>query len=109
MSDLFDDLYDKTLTQPHDERMRSFVASTYPGMAHWCGSGPKRKSCRECDHYEFKGYYSAGSKVSGNSLKPGRCLKYKDMMGKWGPKFPWHVEACSFFQENPEPPKKRSK
>lgn len=111
MTDLFEkmDVDSNHLTKPHDERMRGYISSTYPGMAHWCGTGPDKKSCRECVHYEFNGYYTAGSRVSGGGLKPGRCKKFKDMMGKWGEKFPWHVSACRLFEENPIPPEKRSK
>lgn len=94
----------KGLTDPNPERMRVLIASTPPGMAHWCGTGPARRSCRECVHYEFKGYYATTSMARGGRLKPGRCRQYRTMMGNWGPAFKWHVAACMFFAENPKPP-----
>lgn len=77
---------------------------TYPGQAHWGGSGPKRKTCRECVHWgepkrEFA-YFSDGS-----GLKPQKCGRYFAMTGTWGAGVPHEAKACRDFLEAKDPPK----
>lgn len=96
------------LTIAHSERMRHWIAATPPGMAHWSGTGPKGRSCRECVHFINEGYYAASNAHSANGLKPGRCRKYTALMGFNGKKFQHRTASCSHFEENSEPPKPKA-
>lgn len=83
-------------------------ARTYPGMAHWGGSGPNEKTCRECVHFLSPGYFEASNARTPNRLKDGRCGKYKAMMSEEGAAFPPDASACRFFSENPSAPPLRA-
>lgn len=79
------------LTQP-DQDLAAKVRATIPGMAHWAGTGPRYKTCGECEHWV--------------SIKVGvgtstRCEKYTLMMrGAQGTKkIPINTTACKYFEE----------
>lgn len=85
-----------------DIKFENLVARTPAGMAHWAGTGPEGKTCRECSNYVFNGYTS--SKVSnGGALKKGPCQKYVDRFGK-GKNFPFETSSCKYFEQNKNPP-----
>lgn len=76
---------------------RTHYAHTHAGMAHFGGTGPAGKTCRECVNFKDDGYLMAT-----NELKPGRCAEYLKRMGLvTGPKFPHSVSACKHFVDNP--------
>jgi hypothetical protein len=82
--------------------------STYPGMAHFAGSGPVGKVCRECALWTGcgaqSGYYAKSGKFGG-MLKPRPCAKHKEMMaGEVGPGVPHDARACKYFSQNETPP-----
>lgn len=94
-----------TQVDPTFERKRR---STYPGMAHFAGSGPDQATCRGCAFWTGcgaeDGYYAKTGK-HGGTIKPRSCSKYRDMMrGDVGPGIPHDAAACKYFQENPTPP-----
>ena len=91
------------LTEMFDKESERGFARTPEGMAHWAGSGPKGKSCRECKHYTNEGRYSQNGKFPGY-LKPGRCRKYATFMRRRGPKFPVRTASCKHFEQNPDAP-----
>ena len=91
------------LTDMFDKVTEDGFRKSPPGMAHWAGTGPKGKVCRQCIHYTNEGRYSLGGKHPG-WLKPGRCTKFGAMMRKKGPTFPIRTLACKHFEENPNPP-----
>lgn len=91
------------LTAPN-KHLAEQQANTPPGMAHWAGTGPKGKQCRECLFWTGcggeRGYYSGG-----NGLKPRSCKKYMDLMsGKRGPAVPYYTPACRHFAQSDKPP-----
>lgn len=85
---------------PLTEDKRQERALTFPGMASWGGSGPKGKTCRECEHWLHKGgYYATGV------IFPAVCRKAKALMVK-ATSVPDFASACKFFLENPNPPER---
>ena len=91
-----------------DPKLERAEAETPHGMAHWAGSGPKGKSCRQCISWDNcgadPGYYAAGGKHRG-ALKPRSCRKYQELMaGEIGPAVPHNAAACKYFSENTAPP-----
>lgn len=86
------------LTDMFDETAEKGFRKTPDGMAHWAGTGPKGRSCRECIHYDADKRYRTGM------LRPGRCKKYGAMMRRKGPTFPHETQACKHFEANPAPP-----
>lgn len=81
---------------------------TWPGMAHWAGTGPTGKTCRMCNSWTGcgveSGYYANGGKHKG-AVKPRPCEKYQELMaGETGPAIPHETQACKYFSENPLPP-----
>ena len=88
------------LTQP-DKDLVNKINSTFPGSAHWAGTGPIGTTCRECVSFDFHGYFSTG----GGLIKPAACLKYKQMMnGKDGPKIPHEQKSCKYFTKGEKIP-----
>lgn len=96
------------MTNMYDERFSRLQADTYPGMAHWGGTGPANKRCMECRYFKASG--SNQGYLSTGELASGRCGKYSEMMtnpfGKKklrGPTFPYFALACRYFEESKNP------
>lgn len=94
-----------TMLDSNLERQRD---QTWPGMAHFAGTGIARFTCRQCGHWTGcgveSGYHPANGKFSG-LIKPRPCEKYATMMGVVaGPAVPHDARACKYFVENPAPP-----
>lgn len=92
------------LKNAHDPRMVRLVGDTQPGQAHWAGTGPEGKTCRECVHFRNDGYYSESNNFTPNRLKPGRCKKFQKMTGKRGQAFECTAWSCRFFEQNAKSP-----
>lgn len=77
------------------------------GMAHFAGTGPELKTCRECSHWtgcgRGDGYYSKNGK-HGGLLKPRSCDKYETLMQSVGEPVPPTTRACKYFDEVPAAP-----
>ncbi len=87
-----------------DPALDSARSRTVPGMAHWAGSGPKGKTCRQCLFWDNcgadPGYYAKTGKHHG-SIKPRSCRKYQQMMNNIeGPAVPHTAAACKYFSPN---------
>ena len=92
-----------------DKKLEAQQRQTAPGMAHWSGSGPKDKTCRECVFWQFERFYSQSGKHGGAPM-PANCKKYTNLMnGKRGNKVPHHKLACKYFEQNEKPPLIRDK
>ncbi len=94
-----------TVTDPAFEMQRT---RTWPGMAHFAGTGPKNKTCRECIYWSNcgadPGYYSRSGKHRG-VIKPRSCAKYRTMMSNnIGPAVPHNALACKHFELDDTPP-----
>lgn len=83
------------------------IKGSYAGMAHFANTGPDGETCRFCVHFKDDGYYAERSHHQG-ALKPGKCSKYKALMGKWGGSIPHTASACRHFEKNETPPVLRS-
>ena len=92
----------------HGDRMEDLIRKSHPGMAHWAGTGPDDKTCRECISFMQKGHYSASNKLHGSRLKDAPCRKFQKMMGKKGNDIPPTASACKFFEQNDRPPTLRA-
>jgi len=82
------------------------AVDTHAGQAHFAGTGPADKTCRECRFWFSKPYlyYSSGH-MKGQTLKPVACSKYKKMMGgREGARVPHHAKACRYFEPSSNPP-----
>jgi len=91
-----------------DPVLESRRTRTVPGMAHFAGTGPVGKTCRECLHWTGRGnesgYYAAGGKFGG-VLRNRSCEKYRSMMHDTvGPTVPYSAAACKYFEANKTPP-----
>jgi hypothetical protein len=92
-------------------RDRSIKARSHPGQAHFGGTGPAGKTCRECGHFEVQHGDNEGAPTTFSytqadlNLKPGTCAKFSAMMRvNSGPSFPHSAAACRYFEANPNPP-----
>lgn len=89
---------DPHLTQISETDAKARV--THKGMAHFAGTGPARKTCRECRFWQFTAYYAVQGAHMG-SLKPGKCHKRTSLMrGEEGEAVPYDARACKYFEEN---------
>ena len=68
-------------TRVYDDAMTALIAGTAKGQAHWAGTGPSGKTCKECMHYGTD----------------GRCQKVMSLTGRRGAKFADYAKACRFF------------
>lgn len=77
--------------------MESEARQTYPGMAHFAGTGPDGMTCRECLHYAI------GVELKAGGRKPGSCGKYPRLAeGRTGlTKIPPNAAACKYFEPDP--------
>lgn len=92
------------LTAGYDAETVHRLRRTVPGMAHFAGSGPDGKTCRQCEHWSFSDYYAKAS-LSGRLLKPGPCAKWKRLMQTSVNKpVPHNTAACRFFEQADKPP-----
>ena len=97
--------FDRTLKR--DDGFAAKLSKTHQGMAHLGGTGPKGKTCRECEHWGCGqiDYYAASNKTHGPALKPAPCAEYKRRMnGQKGADVPHHASACNAFEQSDNPP-----
>lgn len=94
-----------TVLDPAFEAKRN---RTYPGMAHFAGTGPAGSSCRLCLFWTGCGFedgWYAKKGKHGGKLKPRSCAKHRELMqGDIGPAIPYDAAACKYFSESPAPP-----
>ena len=88
----------------------TLARATHPGMAHFAGTGPALKTCRECLFWNHKlyDYRAKGGKHRGLIL-PADCKKYRQMTQQVGAKIPDDAAACKYFDENTSPPARFAK
>ena len=79
---------------------------TYAGQAHFAGTGPAGKTCRECLFWVpapglSKHAYGNGI---GRELKPCRCQRRMQLVGGVGKEVPHDARACRHFEPSDNPP-----
>jgi hypothetical protein len=99
--------FDRRLTRDENHAK---AALTHVGMAHFAGTGPAGKVCRECKFWReaTKHQYYTSTSRHGPTLKPVPCAKFTRLTGKLGPGVPHGAQACKHFEaaENPPPIKR---
>lgn len=94
-------IQDHLTSSPVDRLARQ----TYPGMAHFAGTGPAPKTCRECIHFDHAQYdYHAKNGKYHGLIKPAACKKYRQMTGAAGTRIPDDAAACRHFEQHEYPP-----
>jgi hypothetical protein len=85
------------------------AARTYIGQAHFAGSGPAGKTCRECCFWvPAPGTTKHAYDQSG--IKAHRCTKRASMMrSKDAQLVPPKASACKYFEPPESPPPQRQK
>ncbi len=94
------------LTNPNP-KLEEQRRKTWPGMAHFAGTGPEFKTCRECSEWTGcglqDGYYATNG-VHGGAIKPRACEKYRTLMSGIGEAVPGNAAACKYFDQAVSPP-----
>jgi hypothetical protein len=101
------------LTVPSKVDYSALARDTFPGMAHFAGTGPAGLSCRVCTNWSIgsQDWYASGGK-HGGAPKPRGCRAFsKFTMGRDGAKVPHDAKACKHFEQetNPTPLRRPSK
>ena len=90
--------FDDTLTQ--DDGFKETIAKTHKGMAHFAGTGPAGKHCKDCPYWGLPGarYESVGGF---KQPKPRPCAMFKKLARnpKTLPKVPGTAKACKYITE----------
>lgn len=84
---------DPHLTQAHPNHWE--IADSYPGMAHFAGTGPKGRRCRDC------AFWAGGenTKASRPRVKAAPCAKFRHLTRAAGKPVPARAWSCKYFQE----------
>lgn len=83
----------------------TFARASHPGMAHFAGTGPRGKTCRECLFFNHGPHdYRAKNGKHRGLIEPSTCGKYRAITMSLGAKIPDDAQACKYFDENPTPP-----
>ncbi|ACL60615.1 hypothetical protein [Methylobacterium nodulans] len=74
-----------------DQPVAQLAARTHKGQAHFAGTGPAGKQCRQCARWMFVGQWRHGP-------APSPCGKYRELMRQKGKPVPYGAAACKFFE-----------
>lgn len=97
MSLFKDSIQDHLTASPID----AFARASHPGMAHFAGTGPHLKTCRECIFWEHGVHdYRAKTGKYRGLIEPATCRKYRAITLQIGAKVPDDAAACRYFEEN---------
>jgi hypothetical protein len=90
------------MTKPQGDELAWMQEQTRPGMAHWSGSGPKGKTCRDC---MFWGVGNKFRRDTWGELRPRQCTKFTRLSGgRRGDGVPHGCWACKYFEARPSSP-----
>lgn len=99
---------DHIIINPHLKRHDhdDMIEKTFLGQAHIAGTGPKGKTCRECEWWhghkgQHPGYYSHKHKDKPLEAKKANCNR--PIANKPKKRIPHYAIACRLFVENPNP------
>lgn len=94
------------LHHDYSAEQRAMIGGTAAGMAHWAGTGPVGKTCRECEF--LYGVTAFGAERypprDAGELRARRCHKRTLLSGVEGEPIHPSSSACRYFVENPKPP-----
>ena len=78
------------------------VRSSYPGQAHFAGTGPARATCGQCVHWVQKRKNPrAQARKTQKPDQNNSCAEFLRLTGKHGPAVPRHALACRYFKPMP--------
>lgn len=101
-----DNLSEKLTTVPID----TLVRQSFSGMAHFAGTGPNGRTCRECIFFNHGPYdYRAKNGKYRGEILPADCKKYQQITQCKGDAVPDVAAACKYFDENPAIPERFAK
>jgi hypothetical protein len=63
---------------------------SFPGMAHFGGSGPRGQTCKQCKLWD-------NDPIKSPDETKARCKKYKALTNKLGNPVPGVAQACKYF------------
>lgn len=90
-----------------DPKLDALRRRTWPGQAHFAGTGPEHTMCHTCEHWTGcgteTGYYSKNGNNHG-MIKPRPCEKYRSLMSEIGPAVPYSAAACKYYVAAAEVP-----
>jgi hypothetical protein len=82
------------LTGGCEPELRGQINKTYPGMAHWAGSGPFGATCGECAHLGYwRQYRNERGEIVRTAHSAG-CARFHQLTHGHGPAVPPQAEAC---------------
>lgn len=88
------------MTIAQGDEVARMQAMSVPGIAHWAGSGPEGKTCRECTFWSCSKSY----KRNEGQLEPRRCRKFPRLSGgTLGAGVPHDTAACKWFGQAASP------
>jgi hypothetical protein len=64
-----------------------------PGQAHFSGTGPPGRACRQCAHWA----HEPGDYDSKGYIKPVRCRQFTALTNQLGAKVPAETPACRHY------------
>jgi hypothetical protein len=98
---------------PGDPMVTALSRRTHEGMAHFAGTGPEDRTCRECEHWMSRGKWSReGDLGMGGEPLDSPCAKARQfMMKRRTASVPHDACACKWFvlSERPQPLKRPEK
>lgn len=102
---MFLDIDHRLTRDPTSDR----AAATHAGQAHFAGTGPQGRTCRECKFWitvsaGVSHAYYAGAARHGRTLKPHPCKLFRKFTGKPGTPVPYNAGACKYFEPSDNPP-----
>jgi hypothetical protein len=83
------------LTDPNPP-LSAKIRASYPGIAHFAGTGPEQQTCRACIFWDGCGD-PVGYSAKWGTLNPRRCAKYKSLpTPRWRKAMAWpkRGEGC---------------
>jgi hypothetical protein len=80
-------------------------AAAVPGMAHFAGSGPPGKTCKDCKHrgYRRRSLKEHWDAVTGEAFDKfyrwAGCAMYRKLTGRHGKPIEGDNRSCKYFEE----------
>ncbi|HEX2554216.1 MAG TPA: hypothetical protein VHL98_10970 [Microvirga sp.] len=78
---------------------------THVGMAHFAGTGPAGRTCRECVFWMKTSTWFAEGGKNGGGPRPAPCARYQQLTHQRGGNVPHGASACRHFAaaDHPQP------
>jgi len=87
------------MTEAHPPELIQQIRNTAPGMAHFAGSGPQGRCCRECKSWNYERSIRNRSGEVVRTERHKGCQQFERLSGRRGPQINPQLLACRHFQE----------